>query len=253
MRHHTESADRNVLTIENGRMVILERTAAEHANTEALAELARQGREEGYALFTECERNHLGNDNSPGLSLSILVRPGIHAQRAGMLSAIAAVAVCRAIESISDIDVRIRWVNDLFCGTRKLAVMMTNARITPNGYLDYAVIGISMALPPEYFKPKLGDIVTQVFTDDLQPLGVRLTEHILEEFFLIYDKMTTDSGYMEEYRTRSMILDRRVRVLVGSTYVRGRVRAIDDYAHLVVELRKNQTCTVDSPSKILFR
>lgn len=253
MRHQTESADRNVLTLENGRMVILESTTADRTNTEALAELARQGKEEGYALFTECEQNHLGTDDAPGLSLSILVRPGIHAKKAGMLSAIAAVAVSRAVERIADIDVRIRWVNDLFCGTRKLAVMMTNARITPNGFLDYAVIGISMALPHEYFKPKLGDIVTQVFSGDIQPLGVRLTEHILEEFFLIYDKMTTDSSYMQEYRTRSMVLGSRVRVLVGSTYVRGRVSAIDDNAHLVVELRKGQTCVIDSPSKVLFR
>lgn len=253
MRHQTESSDRTVLTLENGRMVILARTEAERANTETLAELARQGKEEGYALFTECIHNHLGPDDAPGLSLSILVRPSIHAQKAGMLSAIAAVAVARAVERISDLTVRIRWVNDLFCGTRKLAVMMTNARITPGGYLDYAVIGVSVALPPEYFKPKLGDIVTQVFSGDMQPLGVRLTEHILEEFFLLYDKMTVDSSYMEEYRARSMILNRRVRVLVGSTYVRGRVCAIDDHAHLVVELRKQQICTVDSPSKVLFR
>ncbi len=253
MRHQTESENRTVLTLENGRMAILERVDPDQKSNDVLAALAREGKEEGYALFSASTDNRLGVDDAPGLSVSILVRPGIHAQKAGMLSAIAAVAVSRAIEEIADIDVRIRWVNDLFCNTHKLAAMMTQARITPKGYLDYAVIGISLALPEEYFKPKLGDILTQVFSGDIQPLDVRLTEQILTEFFLLYDKMTTDASYMQEYRARSMIIGRRVRVMLGNSYVRGKVESINNHAHLVVTARDGRVLTVDSPTKVLFR
>ncbi len=253
MRHQTEVENRTVLTLDNGRMVILERTEAERVSNEDLAALARDGKEEGFALFSSSKQNHLGVDDAPGLSLSILVRPGIHAQKAGMLSAIAAVAVARAMEKISELHIRIRWVNDLFADAHQLAAMKIGARITPTGFLDYAVIGISIAIPAVCFKPRLGDILSQVFSGDIQPLEVRLTEQILTEFFLIYDKMMTDNGYIEEYRRRSMCIGRRVRVQLGNSRLRGKVTAIDENAHLVVSVRDGRLLTIDSPTKVSFR
>lgn len=251
-KHATDDGKRCVLSCPNGRMVVLEQVDEERANNEALVEMARAGKEEGYALFAETRENGLLSNDAPGLFLSILVRPGIHAQKAGILSAVAAVAAARAIEDVSDTEISIRWVNDLFSPHHKMGAMMTSGRITPNGYLDYAVIGMTIALSREDFQPKLGDVIRQVFGDEAKSLSTRLTEHILMEFFTIYDRMLTDRAFLDEYRERSNIIGHRARVLVGNRYVRGKVAAIDENALLVVRLHDGREVTISSRAEVVF-
>lgn len=245
--------EKEILNCPNGRMVILEHTGPDEASTSAVAALARDGKDEGFARYAALPSNQVNSMDAPGLFLCILVRPGIHAKKAGQLSAIAAVAVARAVEKISPIDVRIRWVNDLYHGSRRIAAMMTAAQIKPNGFLDYAAIGISLCLAPDDFPPKLGDVIRQVFengeTRDLPP---RLAEAILFEFFNIYDVMMTDNSYMEEYRRRSLSIGRSVRILTAPSMRSGRVVDIDNNACLVVELRDGRRVTIASRSEISF-
>lgn len=251
-KHATDDARRCVLSCPNGRMVVLEQVEGAQASNATLVEMARAGKEEGYALFAETEENGLLDNGAPGLFLSLLVRPGIHAKKAGLLAALTAVAVARAIEKIANTEISIRWVNDLFSPHHKIAAMMTSGRITPSGYLDYAVIGITIALSPEDFQPKLGDMIRQVFGDEAKALSTRLTEHILLEFFTLYDRMLTDRAFLDEYRRRSNIIGRRVRVLVGDTYVHAHVAGFDDGASLVVRFRDGREMTVSSRSEIVF-
>ncbi len=244
---------KKILQCRSGRMVILERAKEAEATTAAVSELARAGKEEGYVLYAENALNTLGQGRAPGLFICLLVRPSLHAERAGQLSAMAAVAVARAIEKVSDIDVRIRWVNDLYHRTHKLAAAMTQAQIRPNGYLDYAAIGVSLALSPEDFPPKLGDVIRHVFEDGVpSSLPDRLAEMITLEFFNLYDRLQSDSSYLEEYRRRSLLLGHHVRVLHGGGYRRGRVVGIDNFAGLIVEFKNARRVTVYSRSEVVL-
>lgn len=246
------SSHKTVLSCESGRMVIIEETERERADNARVLELAREGKEEGYVLFSETAECGTLEPHTPGLFLSILVRPVFHAERAGLLSAATAVAVARAVERIADLSVGIRWVNDLFTGGDKLAAMMTSARVKPNGHFDYAVIGITVSLSPAHFSARLGDVVRRVFNGELRPLSVRLTEAIVYEFFSIYDKMGSDRTFLEEYRSRSILTGKRVKVLYGDTYVPARVTGIGEDGSLHVRLRKGTELAVASRAEIVF-
>jgi biotin-(acetyl-CoA carboxylase) ligase len=111
---------------------------------------------------------------------------------------------------------------------------------------------MTIALSPQDFQPKLGDVIRQVFGDEAKALSTRLSEHILTEFFTIYDTMLTDHAFLEEYRDRSNIIGHRVRVLVGHKYARGRVAGIDDHALLLVRLNDGRELTVSSRSEVVF-
>ena len=245
------SSEKTVLSCESGRMVIIEATDRERADNARVLALAQEGKEEGYALYSETAGGVLEAD-APGLFLSILVRPMFHAECAGLLSAATAVAVARAIERVSDISVSIRWVNDLFCKDDKLAAMMTSARVKPNGHFDYAVIGITVSLPEEHFGARLGDVVRRVFNGELRPLPTRLAEAIVYEFFSIYDKMSNDRSFLTEYRERSTLIGRRVKVLLGDNYVPARVFGIGDDATLHVRLRNGTEVAVASRAEVVF-
>ncbi len=241
-----------VLTLENGRMVIVEKTIEGEEKEPEVLDMARAGKEEGYVRYTETAHNAVNTSDAPGLSLSILIRPPLHAQRAGQLAALTAVAAARAIEKLSTIRVRIRWVNDLYCGTRKIAAAVSHAQIKPNGFLDYMVIRILFALSREDFPPKLGDVVRQVFCNEAASLSARLSELTIREFFSLYDVMNTDLSYMDDYRRRSMVIGRRVKVLAGERYVSGHVVEIDNNACLRVQLRRGTRTTVSSRAEVMF-
>lgn len=244
---------KTVLNCDSGRMIILEKTQVNSAGNAALLTLAQQGKEEGYILYHELPSCPLDDCHTPGLFLSILTRPSfLPVQEAGMLSAAAAVAAARAIEKLSEIHVRIRWVNDLFHHENKLGAMITSTRLTPEGHWDYVVIGMTICLSPEHFPPKLGDVIRRVFNGELRALPSRLSDAIALEFFNIYDHLTTDRSFMKEYRERSSVIGRRVKVLVGDTYIRGKVIGIDDHACLSVELRSGSHMAISSRSEIVF-
>ena len=91
-----------------------------------------------------------------------------------------------------------------------------------------------------------------MFNGELRELPSRLSDAIALEFFSIYDHLSTDRSFMEEYRERSSVLGKRAKVLVGDTFLRGRVVDIDDHACLTVELRSGAQMTVASRSEIVF-
>ena len=243
---------KSVLSCESGRMLIVEESEKPIAGNATMLELAQNGKEEGYILFSELSECPLGDCDGPGMFLSILTRPDLPVQEVGILPVVAAVAVARAIEKLSESRIRIRWVNDLYHGEEKLCAMVSSTRLSPDGQLDYAVIGMSLCLSSNHFPPKLGDVIRRVFNGELRELPSRLSDAIALEFFTIYDRLKIDKSFMEEYRLRSMVIGKRVKVLVGDTYIRGKVIGIDDRACLMVELRSGTQMTVASRSEIVF-
>ena len=248
----TGAGKKNVLSCESGRMIIIEESTTPLAGNAAILALAQEGKEEGYVLFSELPQCPLDDCGGRGLFLSLLTRPTMPVQEAGLLSALAAVAAARAIEKVSGTPIRIRGVNDLIHDGEKICTMTTSSRLLPEGELEYAAIGMSLCLSGEHFPPKLGDVINRVFNGELRDLPSRLSEAIALEFFNLYDQMKTDRSFLQEYRTRTTILGKRVKVLVGNTYMRGRVIDIDEHACLTVALRGGERVTVSSRSEVVF-
>lgn len=246
------SSNKSILNCESGRMLIVEESDTPLAGNAPMLQIAQDGREEGYILFSKLPDCPLSECDGPGMFLSILTRPTLPVQEAGILPAVAAVAVARAIERLSESRIRIRWVNDLFHEHDKICSMVTSTRLSPEGQLEYAVIGMALCLSTEHFPPKLGDVIRRVFNGELRELPSRLGDAIALEFFTIYDRLKIDRSFMEEYRERSMMIGKRAKVLVGDTYLRGRITGIDEHAGLTVELRGGATMTVASRSEIIF-
>lgn len=252
MGEASAEAKKNILTCESGRMVIIEEREAPAAGNGPMLELAQAGKEEGYILFSPLPACPLDDCEGGGMFLSLLTRPTLPASEAGLLQAAAAVAVARAIEKLSESRIRIRWVNDLFHGNEKLCAMVTSAKLAPEGQFEYVIIGMALCLSGRHFPPKLGDVIRRVFNGELRELPSRLSDAIALEFFAIYDHIKTNRRFLEEYRERALVIGKRVKVLVGDTYLRGRVTGIDDHACLTVELRSGATMTVASRSEIVF-
>ena len=108
-------------------MRLLELDSTASTNTVA-ADCARAGEAEGLVVIAEKQTAGRGrrgrtffSPGGTGLYMSILLRPKLPSERAVLLTAAAAVAVCRALEGLGEAP-SIKWVNDVYlCGKRSAA------------------------------------------------------------------------------------------------------------------------------------
>ena len=109
------------------------------------AQTAGRGRR-GHAWFSPPES---------GLYVSIVLAPGrarVEPDRATMLLTIASgVAIAEGIQAATGLGVDVKWPNDLYVGRRKLAGILAEASISPDGpvVLGYGINVQSTAYPPE--------------------------------------------------------------------------------------------------------
>ncbi len=183
-------------------------------------------------------RGRLGRSfSSPpgGLYLSVVLRPEGEGNPV-LVTAAAAVAVCRAVSRLCGVELGIKWVNDLFCDGRKCCGILTEGGTgLETGEIEYMVVGIGVnyATPPAAFPPELRPLVTSLYPEGPPPhpraaLAAAIHGELLGLFAGLSGK-----GFLEEYRRRSIVLGREVTVMAQPPYQALAVE-IDEQAHLVV-------------------
>ncbi len=188
-----------------------------------LKQLALEDAPEGLALVAGSQtagRGRLGRSfyspSGSGIYLSLLLRPSLKASEAVRFTACAAVAAAEAIESLADVRVGIKWVNDLFLGGRKVCGILTEAGLDlESGRLSYMIVGIGIntRVPAGDFPEDIRDTAGAVFGDAPVPdLRNRLAAGVLDRL-MAYSARPDDPALFESYRRRSVVLGRPIRVL----------------------------------------
>jgi BirA family biotin operon repressor/biotin-[acetyl-CoA-carboxylase] ligase len=77
------------------------------------------------------------------LLLSLLLRPGLPAQRAQRLTIICSLAVCDAISEVADLCARVKWPNDVLIDGRKVCGILTELDVL-EARVRYAIVGIGI-------------------------------------------------------------------------------------------------------------
>lgn len=176
------------------------------------------GASEGLVVLADSQtagRGRLGRSfcspSGTGLYMSVLLRPQLPAEKALSITTAAAVAVCRAIERVSDRKAQIKWVNDVYCDSKKVCGILTEAAFD-GGNMAYAVlgIGINVNAPKNGFPADIADIATSVYGEeegDRQALCAAILDAFFEEYAHIEEER-----YVAEYRARSCLVDKAITV-----------------------------------------
>jgi len=182
-----------------------------------------------------------------GLYMSLILRPKIPAAKAAKATAMVGVAVARAVERLAGIDVKIKWVNDLFSGGKKLCGILCEAGLDfESGQMDYIVAGIGINVAQMVFPQELADIATSVGNEAQKSISrCKLCAEMLNCMEEIYPQLE-DGGFMDEFRSRSNVLGRRVRVLGGEDVYEAQAMDIDDDGALVVRTDEGEIRSLNS-------
>lgn len=171
-----------------------------------------------------------------GVYMSLILRPTLPAERAVMLTSMTAVAVARAIEHIADVQVKIKWVNDLYINARKVCGILCEAGMDfESGQLEYAVVGVGVNTARQEFPPELQGVATSVGNECGREISPnRLAAEICACMEAEYEHLA-DGRFMAESRERSNVIGRKILVLRGDERFSARALDIDDQGGLVIE------------------
>lgn len=209
----------------------------------SLRDKANLGKPEGYMILANEQTAGRGRASrsffSPkdtGIYMSLLLRPtNCSAKQAVRMTTMAAVAVCEAIETVSDEKAEIKWVNDIFVRGKKVCGILTEGAFNlESGLLDYAVLGIGINVyqPKNGFPEELSSIAGAVFEEKQNDVKNKLISAFLDRFYEYY---SGTMNHVEAYRKRNFVIGEQVTLTSGSESKNATVLGIDDECRLLVE------------------
>lgn len=218
-------------------------------------EKAASGMPGGYVVLANTQTQGRGRRDrsffSPcgtGIYMSVLFRPDQYSmQDATGLTTMAAVAVCEAIEAVSDEQAQIKWVNDVYVAGKKVCGILTEASCgLEDGCLEYAVVGIGINVTPpsDNFPTELKNIAGTIFGRPQADGKNRLAAEVLNRYMAYY--LSGDLDYVQHYRRRSLAIGKEISVISSKGEEKAVALAIDDACRLVVRYQNGITETLSS-------
>lgn len=226
----------------------------ESTNSEAKL-LAVQNAEHGTIVVSEEQtkgRGRFGRDffspSDSGIYMSIILKPKLNMENAVLITTAAAVAICDAIEKFTNKVSRIKWVNDIFIGDRKVCGILTEAVTNfESGMMESVIVGIGINVKTknEDFPLELQDTAGSIFNDDDTFIRNQLAAEIINNVLKI--SMTLeDKSFMQIYKERSLILGEQILYKKNNNWYEGHALDIDDFGGLVVYTSDGQKITLNS-------
>ena len=161
-----------------------------------------------------------------GVYMSVLLKTGDSLQNATMITIKTAVAVRRAIAKLYDIEVAIKWVNDLYYRGKKVCGILSEAISDfESGMIEAIIIGIGINFPLE-----IASIATSLGLQEAN--RNQFIAEILNQLFAIIDE--DFKLVLNEYRMASCVLHKQITFNQKGEQFTGLVREINNLGNLVV-------------------
>ena len=172
------------------------------------------------------------SERGAGIYISFLLYPKVGAEDAVKLTARAVVKLARAIRAVCHVSPRIKWVNDLYAGNKKLAGILCEGEATKEGKIAYTICGMGINVYKNAITEEISDIATSIESIS----GERVDRNLLAaEIIAEFIRDETEEEILEEYRRLSFIpgLDITVIPTVGESYPAKALEILDDYSLLI--------------------
>lgn len=185
-------------------------------------EMAKQGMPQGTVVLADHQtggRGRLGRSfSSPagmGVYLSLILRPKSPADTLMHLTCAAGTLMCDAVELATGIRPKLKWINDLILGGKKLGGILTELSLGKDGIVDFAVIGIGINCHQnkEDFPPELREAAISLKMHSGQEADTALLTAAILKALLDAGLPGDAKALMAAYRKDCLTIGKSIKVL----------------------------------------
>lgn len=172
--------------------------------------------------------------------MSVLLRPSIEPARAAGLTLATAAGVCGLLREICQVDLWIKWPNDLWIGQKKVCGILSEAVSAPGAVEKVVVgLGINVNIAEDEIPRELQGIMTSLRIEAGREFDRLALVHPLRRRVLDYGARYTEGGFeaiLDELRAWDRTPGRAVLISHNGGWLPGISRGIDDTGGLQVEV-----------------
>lgn len=176
-----------------------------------------------------------------GLYFTVMVPTQLPLQDCSLLNFLTSVVLTRVIKKLCNLSVAVKWPNDVFFGTRKLAGMLSEL-VTPEGQSNIVNIGVGLNVnnTPSQDEP--------IAISLKEILGKQVSRRkLLEAFMVDFEKKLgafDPNAILSEWKTHTMTLNRQVRIETLHGTFHGLAIDIDANGALILKMKDGSLKTV---------
>lgn len=214
-------------------------------NTKA-QELAEKGYPSGTLVVADKQESGKGrrgrswvSPSGTGIFMTLMIKPDINPNNASMLTLVAALAVAKAITSVTGEEALIKWPNDIVVNGKKVCGILTemNAQFD---YINYIVVGIGINVHNESFPEEISQMASSLM---IEAGGKRFhraqiiaeTMSYFEQYYDTFLKTQDLSALVREYDELLVNRNKSVRVLDPKEPFDGKAMGITPKGELIVD------------------
>ena len=179
--------------------------------------------------------------------MSLLLRPQFVPDKAPMLTILMAIAAAEAVRDKTDLEVKIKWPNDLVIGGKKICGILTEMSAEID-YIDYVVVGVGVNVNRKEFPEELREKATSLLLEGKVSIKrSELIAEIMQRFETLYEAFEKEQSLrfvQQRYNEQSVNCGRRVTVLEPKGNWDGIALGINEAGELLVENEAGEICTV---------
>lgn len=182
-----------------------------------------------------------------GIYMSLLFHPNRHFDEFPKYTIITASACIKAIETLTDKTVSVKWINDIYLNGKKVSGILSEAiNNMESGEISSVIIGVGLnfSIPQEQFPEEIIQKATSIFVQEKTTITRnQLISNIWKNFFEYSNQEKTD--YLKLYREKSFVLGKKVYFSHQGYSHKGIAKMITEKGELIVETSQ-KTFTLSS-------
>lgn len=209
-------------------------------------ELAEKGYQSGTLVVADKQESGKGrrgrswvSPSGTGIFMTLMIKPDINPNNASMLTLVAALAVAKAITSVTGEEALIKWPNDIVVNSKKVCGILTemNAQFD---YINHIVVGIGINVHNESFPEEISQMASSLM---IEAGGKRFhraqiiaeTMSYFEQYYDTFLKTQDLSALVREYDELLVNRNKSVRVLDPKEPFDGKAMGITPKGELIVD------------------
>ena len=179
------------------------------------------------------DRQFISNKDT-GIYMSILINPNCLIEESLKITILTSVAVLSAIKSVYNLDVKLKWVNDIILNDLKVGGILCESQINlNNNIIDNMIVGIGINVKNFEFPPSLKNIATSIENNT----NIKISRNeLISEIINFFDLYFIDNkNYLDLYKENSYVLGKDITVIQNDRQFFAKAIDIEDNGALIVQ------------------